>query len=86
MRAELIAIPVPMWPGITSDTLMCGALLRKSLTSASVKPFTANFAALYAECAERGPSDAQNPFTLLVLIRCEAGLATSMGRNAREQK
>ena len=35
-----------MWPGITSDTFTCGAFMRKSLISASVKPFTANFAAL----------------------------------------
>ena len=37
---------VPMWPGMTTDTLMCGALSLKSLISASLKPFTANFAAL----------------------------------------
>ena len=37
---------VPMWPGITTEHLMCGALSRRSLISASVKPFTANLAAL----------------------------------------
>ena len=78
-------MPVPMCPGITSDTFTCGALLRRSLISASVKPFTANFAALYAVCAERGPSDAQKPFTLLVLIRWASRLASSMGMNARVQ-
>ena len=41
-----MTIEVPMWPGITSETFRCGAFRRKSLTSASVKPFTANFAAL----------------------------------------
>ena len=35
--------------------------------SASVKPFTANFAALYAVCAMPGPRHAQKPLTLLVL-------------------
>ena len=35
-----------MWPGITTEALRCGAFSLKSLTSASVKPFTANFAAL----------------------------------------
>ena len=33
---------------------------------ASVNPFTANFAVLYAVCGTPGPSDAQKPFTLLV--------------------
>ena len=37
---------VPMWPGMTTERLRCGALIRKSVISASVKPFTANFAAL----------------------------------------
>ena len=46
MRALLMTIDVPMCPGITSETFTCGALMRKSLTSASVKPFTANFAEL----------------------------------------
>ena len=35
-----------MWPGITTEHLMCGALSLRSLISASVKPFTANLAAL----------------------------------------
>ena len=55
MRAVLITIDVPMCPGITSDTFTCGAFRRQSLTSAPVKPFTANFAALYAVCAVCGP-------------------------------
>ena len=46
LRCELITIDVPMCPGITTDTFTCGAFRRKSLISASVKPFTANFAAL----------------------------------------
>ena len=46
IRAELMMIDVPMCPGITSETFTCGALIRKSLISASVKPFTANFAEL----------------------------------------
>ena len=52
---------VPMCPGITTATLTCGAFTRKSSISASVKPFTANLAALYAVCGMPGPSDAQNP-------------------------
>ena len=43
---ELETIEVPIWPGITTEHLMCGALSRRSLISASVKPFTANLAAL----------------------------------------
>ena len=42
---ELATIEVPIWPGITTEHLMCGALRRRSLISASVKPFTANLAA-----------------------------------------
>ena len=38
-------IGVPMCPGMTTEHLMCGALTLRSLISASVKPFTANFAA-----------------------------------------
>ena len=41
-----MTIDVPMWPGITTDAFRCGALMRKSVISASVKPFTANLAAL----------------------------------------
>ena len=44
--AELNTIDVPMCPGITTDTRTCGALSRRSVISASLKPFTANFAAL----------------------------------------
>ena len=83
-RLELNTIDVPMWPGITTDAFTCGALTRRSTTSASVNPFTANLAALYAVCGIEGPSAAQKPFTLLVLIRCPSGLAISIGRNARE--
>jgi len=43
---ELALIEVPIWPGMTTEHLMCGALMRRSVISASVKPFTANFAAL----------------------------------------
>ena len=43
---ELATIEVPMWPGMTTEHLMCGALRRRSLISASVNPFTANLAAL----------------------------------------
>ena len=42
----LITMSVPMWPGITTETWTCGALMRKSSRRASEKPFTANFAAL----------------------------------------
>ena len=45
-RAEFATIEVPMWPGITTEARRCGAFSRKSFTSASVKPFTANLAAL----------------------------------------
>jgi hypothetical protein len=60
-------MPVPMCPGITTETLMWGALMRKSAINASVKPFTANFAAEYEVCGTSGPTDAQNPLMLLVL-------------------
>ena len=43
---ELVTIEVPMWPGMTTEHLTCGALMRRSVISASVKPFTANLAAL----------------------------------------
>jgi hypothetical protein len=43
---EIEAIEVPIWPGITTEHLICGALIRRSAISASVKLFTANFAAL----------------------------------------
>src|SRR5437660_6359365 len=36
---------VPIWPGMTTEHLMCGALIRRSVISASVNPLTANFAA-----------------------------------------
>ena len=42
---ELETIDVPMCPGMTTEHLMCGAFTRRSVISASVKPFTANFAA-----------------------------------------
>ena len=42
---ELMAMLVPMCPGMTTLAFTWGALLRKSLTRASVKPFTANLAA-----------------------------------------
>src|SRR6516162_4322975 len=41
----LARIEVPIWPGITTEHLMCGALIRRSVISASVNPLTANFAA-----------------------------------------
>ncbi len=43
---ELETIEVPIWPGITTEHLMCGALSLRSVISASVNPFTANLAAL----------------------------------------
>ena len=57
---------VPMWPGMTTEARSVGAFKRKSVMSASVKPFTANFAALYAVCDTLGPSVAQKPLTELV--------------------
>jgi hypothetical protein len=59
-----------MWSGMTTETFICGAFTRKSATSASVKPFTANFAADWAVCGTLGPSEAQKPFMLLVLTIC----------------
>ena len=56
-----------MWPGMTTATLTCGALTRRSVISASLKPFTANLAAEYAVCGRSGPRLAQNPLTLDVL-------------------
>ena len=43
---EFLTIEVPIWPGMTTEHLMCGALIRRSVCSASLKPFTANLAAL----------------------------------------
>ncbi len=43
---ELATIDVPMCPGITTEHLMWGALIRRSVIRASEKPFTANFAAV----------------------------------------
>ena len=84
-RLELKTIDVPTCPGITSTAFTCGALRRRSVTSASVKPFTANLAVLYAVCETPGPIDAQKPFTLLVLTMHPSSLAISSGRNARVQ-
>ena len=50
--------------------------------SASVKPFTANLAALYAVWA-LPPRHAQNPLTLLVLTTWPAVLRRSSGKNVR---
>ena len=74
---------VPMWPGITTDTPMFGAVLARSVMSASLKPFTANFAALYAVCDVVGPIVAQKPLTLLVLTMRASALRCSSGRNVR---
>jgi hypothetical protein len=41
----LARIEVPIWPGMTTEHLMCGALIRRSVINASVNPLTANFAA-----------------------------------------
>ena len=71
-----------MCPGITTDTRRCGAFRRRSVISASLNPFTANLAALYAVCA-LPPSVAQNPLTLLVLTTWPSSLASSSGRNVR---
>ena len=60
-------IEVPICPGMTTEHLMCGACTCRSVISASVNPFTANFAAQYEVCEMRGPTDAQKPLTLLVL-------------------
>ncbi len=76
---------VPTCPGSTSATRTPGACDRRSSISASVNPRTANLAVLYAVCGMPGPSDAQNPFTLLVLTRTPSPLAISSGRNARVQ-
>ena len=72
-----------MWPGITTEHLTCGALTRRSVISASVNPFTANFAAEYAVCGRSGPMLAQNPLTLDVLMMWPSSAATSNGRKAR---
>ena len=45
---ELMTMFVPMCPGITRVAFTCGALRRRSVMSDSVRPFTANFAELYA--------------------------------------
>ena len=76
-------IEVPMCPGITTDTPTFGAVRRRSVISASLNPFTANFAAQYAVCEFSGPIDAQNPLTLLVFTMRPSSLFTSSGRNVR---
>ena len=81
--AELMAMLVLMWPGMTTDAVSVGALMRKSVMRASVKPLTANLAALYAECDTVGPSDAQNPLIELVFTRWPNGAFCRSGRNAR---
>ncbi|HXC12610.1 MAG TPA: hypothetical protein VNV39_07190 [Stellaceae bacterium] len=82
---EFAVIEVPIWPGITTEHLTCGALILRSAISASVKPLTANFAALYAVCGMRGPTDAQKPLTLLVLTMWPSSAFSSIGRRARVQ-
>lgn len=58
--------------------------MRRSVSNASEKPLTANFAALYAVW---GPprSSAKMPLMLLMLMMQASLLATSSGRKAREQ-
>ena len=80
---ELRTIDVPMCPGITTEALRCGALTLKSVINPSVNPFTANLAALYAVCGVLGPSDAQKPFRLLVLMTWPSSLLSRSGMNAR---
>ncbi|MEZ5217545.1 MAG: hypothetical protein R2715_13425 [Ilumatobacteraceae bacterium] len=53
------------------------------MISASLNPFTANFAAEYAVCGTFGPRYAQKPLMLLVLMRWASGAAMSSGRNTR---
>src|SRR5579863_4740135 len=76
---------VATWPGMTSITRTCGALIRRSSMSASENPFTANLAEEYAVCGTPAPSDAQKPLTLLVLTRTPSGLFISNGRKTRAQ-
>ena len=61
-----------MCPGMTSATFTCGACTRRSVISASEKPFTANLAAQYGVCGTVGPRLAQKPLMLEVLN--QAGL------------
>jgi hypothetical protein len=76
---------VPTWPGSTRAARTWGALVRRSSISASVNPRTANLAVLYAVCGTPGPSEAHNPFMLLVLTSTPSPLAISRGKNARAQ-
>ena len=76
-------IDVPIWPGSTTDARRWGALSRKSVMRASVKPRTANLAVLYAVCGVDGPTDAHSPLMLLRLMRCPSSACRSMGRNTR---
>jgi Oxidoreductase molybdopterin binding domain len=62
-----------------------GALIRRSVISASVKPFSANFAAQYAVCGTLGPIEAQKPLTLLVLTMWPSSALCSIGRKVRVQ-
>jgi hypothetical protein len=82
---EFPLMSVPMRPGMTTEHLMCGAFNERSVIRASLKPFTANFAALYAVCGRAGPNEAQKPFTLLVLTMWPSSAFLSNGRKARVQ-
>src|SRR5260370_38059264 len=91
MRSESVAyctfrefdmIEVPIWPGITTEHLICGALSRRSLIKASVNPFTANLAALYAVCHTPIPIRAQKALTTGGLTEMGPAGCTSMPRNA----
>ena len=67
---------------MTEETLICGAFIRKSAIGASVKPFTANFAAELAVCGISEPTDAQKPLMLLASTRCASPVARNSGKKA----
>ena len=63
---------------ITQCALTCGALALRSVTSASVNPFTANFAAQYAVCGRCMP--------MSVTVCASTAVRRAAARGAGEQE
>ena len=60
---------VPMWPGHHDRDLHVRGVDAEVLEQRLGEALHRELGALYAVCGTPGPSDAQKPFTLLVLIR-----------------
>jgi hypothetical protein len=64
---ELATMDVPIWPGMTTETLMLGAVSARSVISASEKPFTANLAAeQHRRFLEEAPTTAAQAATIIL--------------------